>query len=125
MTKKTNDVFADLIGLETAEVKVKEGVVFTLTSLVPADVQKAAKVATNKKGNLDDAKFKNNMLALSLSKVHGEVDASMFESKEMPVKNLGKLMLAMNKLNGFDLLMAEALEEAKEAAASEDDDEDQ
>jgi len=121
MTTVTNDVFADLMGLETAEVEVKEGVVFTLTSLVPADVQKAAKVATNKKGNLDDAKFKNNMLALSLSKVHGEVDAKMFESKEMSVKHLSKLMLAMNELNGFDLLMKEAIAEAKEAEADDED----
>ena len=117
----TNDIFADLIGLETVEVDIGEGKSLTLTSLVPADVQKAAKVATNKKGNLDDAKFKNTMLALSLSKVHGEVDAKRFDDKEMPVKKLGALMTAMNKLNGFDLLMQEAIAEAKEAASEDDD----
>ena len=120
----TNDIFADLIGLETVEVDIGGGKSLTLTSLVPADVQKAAKAATNKKGNLDDAKFKNHMLALSLEKVHGEdIDPKMFNDNEMPVKKLGALMTAMNKLNGFDLLMADAIAEAK--AAAEEDDEDQ
>ncbi len=60
MTKVTNDAFDCLMGLETADVDVG-GKTFTLPSLVPADVQKASKNAT-KRGILDDAAFKNNIL---------------------------------------------------------------
>lgn len=117
----TNEAFADLMDLETADVEVM-GKTFTLTSLVPADVQKASKMAT-KKGKLDDAKFKNNMLAMSLSKAHGKVDAKMFDT--MPVKNLSALMLKMNEVNGFDVLMKEALKEMQDDIGEDEDSEDE
>lgn len=118
----TNEAFADLMDLESADVEVM-GKTFTLTSLVPADVQKASKMATNKKGKLDDAKFKNTMLAMSLAKVHGKVDAKMFET--MPVKNLSALMLKMNEVNGFDVLMKEALKEMQDDIGEDEDSEDE
>ena len=121
MTEKTNDVLASLIGLETAEVTVN-GETFVLTSLVPSDVQKATK-ASVKRNKLDEQLFRNTMLAMSLRAVHGEQDPMSFARDDVPIKHVQVLMKAMDELNGFDVMMKEAIEDMKEREDADSEDE--